>query len=138
MKGLAVVVVVLALVVSVAVAGSQAQPLPRTNPALGMCQPPGRISPDAVRCKPVILLAAAGELENEFAGEIGGNLANEVGGDNADPEFLVKVAADLAKAFIVALAVDLAQRFMDWAFGGTAPNSAPVLAHVDTSIFDAP
>lgn len=145
MKGLSVVLVILLVVTGVAVTASRAQPLTRPNPLIGICDPTGPIAPES-RCKPIGALPTIGELEQvtgdsagNLAGDIGGDWANEAGGDLSDPEFYAAVKAlfDLAvKAGIAAVAVNLAERALDWAFGGDIPGEPSALAHVNDSIFD--
>lgn len=140
MKALAGVLIALVLVAAVAVAGSQARPLPRANPLLRICEQTSPIALDSARCKPVALLAAPGGLERDFGGDIGGDLANETGGYSADPDWLIqaaKILFDVAwKAAVTGTSVNLVQRALDWAFGGNVSSDIPLLAYLDTSIFD--
>lgn len=140
MKSLAGVLIALALVVAVAVAGSQARPLPRANPLLQICEQTGPIVLDSARCKPVVLLAAPGELERDFVGDIGGDWANDAGGNGADPDWqaaAVKAVVEVAwRAAVAAASVNFVQRALDWAFGDTGASHTHFLAHLDTSIFD--
>lgn len=146
MKSLAVVLIMLVVIAAVAVAGSQAQPLPKTNLALRICQHPGPIAPDALRCRPVALLASPGELERELAGDLGGDWgdvgdwAYEAGGDYSDPDWIVEVARavwEVAwRAGVVALAAELVEQAVDWAFADGDRGTGHALAPLDTTIFD--
>lgn len=140
MKSLTGVFVLLVLVAAVAVTGSQAQPLPWTNPVVRICQQTGPIASESVRCRPVVLLAAPAEMERDFGGDIGGDWANDAGGYGADPEWAVQAAKlvfEVAwKAAVTATSVNIVQRALDWAFGGNVSSDLPILAYLDTSIFD--